>query len=149
MIRLAIQDNPQFQLSRVDVDREGLSYTADSLQELRQEWGDPAEAALWFIVGSNSLVNFPKWHDPARILAQTRLAVVRRPTFTADMAILEAQVPGISNAIDWVDAPLLEVSATEIRQRAREGRSIRYRVTEAVRAYIEQEGLYKDQTSPK
>ena len=149
MLRLAIQDNPRFELSRVDVDREGLSYTADSLQELREEWGDPGETALWFIIGSDSLVNFPKWHDPPRILAQTRLAVVRRPTFASDMAALEAQVPGITNAIDWVDAPLLEISATDIRRRVREGRSIRYRVPEAVRAYIEHNGLYKDQTSPE
>jgi nicotinate-nucleotide adenylyltransferase len=147
MLRLAIQNNPRFELSRVDVDRQGLSYTADSLRELREEWGDPGETALWFIIGSDSLVNFPNWHDPPRILAQTRLAVVRRPTFTADMAALEAQVPGIQAAIDWIDAPLLEVSATDIRRRAREGRSIRYRVIDAVRAYIEQNDLYKDQTS--
>jgi nicotinate-nucleotide adenylyltransferase len=142
MIRLAIEGNPAFALSRVDVDREGLSYTADSLAELRAEWGDRDEAHLWFIIGSDSLLTLPNWHDPDRILAQARLAVVRRPTFTADMAALETQVPGLSSAVDWVDAPLLEISATDIRERVRTGRSIRYRVTEPVRLYIEEQGLY-------
>lgn len=142
MIRLAIEGNPGFGLSRVDVDRVGLSYTADSMAQLRQEWGGPEQTRMWFIIGSDSLLSFPRWHEPGRILAQTRVAVVRRPTFTAEMDALEEQVPGITGAIDWVDAPLLEISATDIRNRVREGRSIKYRVTEPVRQYIEQHGLY-------
>ncbi|MGA7733539.1 MAG: nicotinate-nucleotide adenylyltransferase [Chloroflexia bacterium] len=149
MIRRAIEGNPGFGLSRVDVDREGLSYTADSLEELRLEWVGLGKVRMWFIIGSDSLLSFPRWHEPARILAQTRLAVVRRPAFAVDMAALEAQVPGIGEAIDWVDAPLLEISATEIRRRVREGRSIRYRVTEPVRDYIEEKGLYRDEGSPE
>ncbi len=140
MLRLAIEGNPGFGLSLVDVDRSGLSYTADSLAQLRLELGD---AEMWFIIGSDSLLTFPRWREPQRVLAQTRLAVVRRPTFTADIAGLEAQVPGLGAAIDWVAGPLLEISATDIRQRVRDGRSIRYRVTEEVRKYIEENGLYR------
>lgn len=140
MIRRAITGNAGFGLSRVDVDRAGLSYTADSLAELREEYG---EGPMWFIIGSDSLLQLPRWHEPERVIAQARLAVVRRPTFSADLAALEAQVPGLGAAIDWVDAPLLEISATEIRQRVREGRSIRYRVVDPVREYIEQRKLYR------
>jgi len=142
MLKLAIEDNPYFGLSRVDVDRPGPSYTADSLAQLREEWGGPDETAIWFIIGSDSLLMFPRWRDTQRILAQTRLAVVRRPTFNADLANLNSQVPGLSAAIDWVDAPLIEISGTDIRGRAAEGKSIRYSVPDAVREYIEAHGLY-------
>jgi nicotinate-nucleotide adenylyltransferase len=143
MIQLAIEGNPAFALSRVDIDRAGPSYTADSLEQLRKEWGRHEETAIWFIVGSDALLNFAKWRQPERIIAQARLAVVRRPTFNADLAPIEAAVPGLSAAIDWVDAPLIEISGTDIRKRVAEGLSIRYRVPEAVRAYIQAYGLYK------
>jgi nicotinate-nucleotide adenylyltransferase len=142
MVELALRGNPAFALSRVDIDRPGPSYTADSLEELRREWGKEQETAIWFILGSDSLLTFPDWREPERILAQARLAVVRRPTFKAALAPLEAKVPGLTAAIDWVDAPLLEISGTDIRRRVAEGFSIRYRVPETVRDYIEAYKLY-------
>lgn len=142
MLKLAIEDNPSFVLSTVDVDRPGPSYTADSLEQLREEWGGLDKTAIWFIIGSDSLLIFPRWRDPQRILAQARLAVVRRPTFNADLSALESQVPGLSAAIDWVDAPLIEISGTDIRKRVAQGKSIRYRVPDVVREYIEAQRLY-------
>jgi nicotinate-nucleotide adenylyltransferase len=143
MLDLAIKSNPAFALSTVDIDRAGPSYTADSLEQLRTEWGGPEETAMWFIVGSDALLKFPKWRQPERVIAQARLAVVRRPTFNADLASMEAVVPGLSAAIDWVDAPLIEISGTDIRERVAQGRSIRYRVSDAVRDYIASHGLYQ------
>jgi nicotinate-nucleotide adenylyltransferase len=142
MVELAIRDNPAFALSRIDIDRPGPSYTADSLEQLRKEEAGREETAMWFIVGSDSLMTFPAWRDPERIIGQTRLAVVRRPTFSVDLVPLEAKVPGITAAIDWVDAPLLEISGTDIRRRLAEGMSIRYRVPDRVRKYIEAHRLY-------
>lgn len=142
MVELAIRDNPAFALSRIDISRPGPSYTADSLEELRREWGSRQAMATWFILGSNSLMTFPDWREPEQIIAQTRLAVVRRPTFAAGLEPLEAKVPGIAAAIDWVDAPLVQISGTDIRRRVAKGLSIRYRVPEAVREYIEAHGLY-------
>ncbi len=144
MVEMAIKDNPAFALSRLDIDRPGPSYTADSLDQLRKEWGGPEETAMWFIIGSDSLLSFIKWREPERIIAQTRLAVVRRPTFTADLLPIEARLPGFSAALDWVDAPLLEISGTDVRRRVAEGLSIRYRVPEAVRQYIAAHGLYRN-----
>jgi nicotinate-nucleotide adenylyltransferase len=73
--------------------------------------------------------------------------VIERPNFDPReggvMEGLEKQVPGIGAAIDWVEAPLMEISSTELRERVRDGRSIRYRTPEAVRRYIEARGLYK------
>jgi nicotinate-nucleotide adenylyltransferase len=143
MTELAIAGNPHFALSRVDVDRHGPSYTADSLEHLRKEYGGPERAAMWFVIGSDSLLNLQRWREPARILAQARLAVVRRPGYEADLGTLEAQVPGVTAAVDWVDAPLMEISSTDIRERLRQGRSARYRVPGPVLAYIEQHGLYR------
>ena len=142
MTELAIAGNPYFGLSRVDVDRDGPSYTADSLERLRETYGDREHTAMWFVIGSDSLQMLYRWRDPARILAQARLAVVLRPTFDANLAALEAVVPGVTAAVDWVDAPLMEISSTVIRERVRQGRSVRYQVPDAVLAYIEQHGLY-------
>ncbi|HET9492761.1 MAG TPA: nicotinate-nucleotide adenylyltransferase, partial [Chloroflexia bacterium] len=143
MTELAIAGNPHFALSRVDVDRHGPSYTADSLERLREQYGGLDRAAMWFVIGSDSLLNLHRWREPTRILAQARLAVVRRPGYEADLGALEGQVPGVTAAVDWVDAPLMEISSTDIRERLRQGRSVRYRVPGPVLAYIEQHGLYR------
>ncbi|MDQ3930495.1 MAG: nicotinate-nucleotide adenylyltransferase [Chloroflexota bacterium] len=142
MVQLAIAGNPYFALSRVDVDRQGPSYTVRTLELLQQEWSAP-ELRLWFIIGSDSLFTFPSWHDPAGILAQARLAVVRRPGTQLDRTSLYNAVQGLESSIDWVDAPLIDVSATDLRRRVAEGLSIRYRLPEAVGEYIETHGLYK------
>lgn len=146
MLELALEDNPHFGISRVDVDREGPSYTVDTVRQLREEWGGEA-LQMWFIVGADSLASFPRWRDPAGILSQTRLAVVRRTGVSVDMPVLEQRLPDIAASVDWVVAPLVEISATDIRQRVAAGHSIRYRVPEAVRKYIEAQELYEGATS--
>jgi nicotinate-nucleotide adenylyltransferase len=146
MLELALRDNPCFEISRVDVDRDGPSYTVDTVRQLREEWGGDA-LQMWFIVGADSLASFPRWRDPDGILSQTRLAIVRRPDVSVDMAALEQWLPGIAASVDWVDAPLVEISATDIRQRVAAGHSIRYRVPKAVREYIEAHDLYRGVTN--
>ncbi len=143
MVELAIRDNPGFALSRVDVDRQEPSYTAETIKLLRAEWGQPDTLAMWLIMGADSLVTFPRWRDPGAILSLCRLAVVRRPGSSVDMTLLRAELPGIESALDWVEGPLIGISATDLRRRVSEGRSIRYRVPEAVRQYIEANRLYK------
>lgn len=141
MLELAILGNPHFSLSRVDIERAAPSYTVDTLSLLREEWPG---AKMWFIVGADSLATFPTWREPDGILAQSRLAVVRRPDVTLDLPQLEEQLPGLQDRIDWVDAPLIGVSATDLRHRIAEGRSIRYQVPDMVREYIDREGLYRE-----
>jgi nicotinate-nucleotide adenylyltransferase len=140
MVQLAITDNPCFAVSRVDVDRPGPSYTVDTLEFLRREWPN---AELWFIVGSDSLTTLPRWRSPARILELARLAAVRRPGTEVGLATLRQALPQLDSRLDWVEAPLIDISATDLRRCVSEGRSIRYRVTEAVREYIEAHGLYR------
>ena len=143
MVELAIAGNPAFALSRVEVDRAGPSYSVDTLRRLRREWGDAKNTSMWFIVGTDALAQLPRWRDPAGVLAQARLAVVRRPGAAVDLEPLAAELPQLEAALDWVDGPLIDISATDLRRRVAEGRSIRYRVPEAVREYIEANGLYR------
>lgn len=141
MTRLAIEGNPHFDLSSVDTERAGPSYTTDTLRILRGQWGQ--DCPMWFIIGADSLATLPRWKNPVGIMKLSRLAVVKRPGVAVDVDALERQLPALKERVDWVDAPLVDISATDIRRRVSEGRSIRYRVSDAVREYIETNGLYK------
>jgi|SRR5688572_19786043 len=140
MIEIAIEENPCFRLSRVDLDRPGPSYTVDTLRLLDDEY---TQASFWFVLGADALQSLPRWRDPQGILALTRLAVVRRPDAALDLADLIRVFPRLDEAVDWVDAPLIDISSTNLRRRAAEGESLRYRTPDAVRDYIESHGLYR------
>jgi nicotinate-nucleotide adenylyltransferase len=141
MVEAAIAGNPRFALSRVDVDHPGPSYTVDTLDRLRAAWG--TAAALWFIIGLDSLTTLLAWRDPAGILARTRLAVAPRPGVTVDLPGLTAALPTLPQQIDWVPAPLIEISASDLRARAARGHDLRYFVPDDVRAYIAAHRLYR------
>lgn len=141
MTRRAIAGNERFSLSTIELDRDGASYTVDTLRQLRQEWGETVD--IYFILGADSLVDFPTWYNPAEILEMCRLAVVRRPGVEVDFAELETQLPGIEDRTYFVPAPLIEISSTKVRERVAAGRSVRYLVPRAVEKYIYEYGLYK------
>jgi nicotinate-nucleotide adenylyltransferase len=142
MVRLAIAEHSGFVLSRVDVDRTGPTYTVDTLRQLRQEWGE--ETPLYFIMGMDSLVNLPTWYKPEELLALCRLAVLERPGYKADLENLETRIPGIRERVVFVPAPPVDISATDIQRRVREGDPIAGLVPPAVAAYIRERGLYRD-----
>ena len=145
MVELAIASNPYFSLSRIEVERETPSYTVETLRTLRQQWG--TQAALYFVIGWDSLEDFPIWHDPAGILEQlTHLVAVRRPGYVEEPAyneLLEKRLPGITQRLIVVPAPQLEISATELRQRVAEQRPIKYQTPEIIEQYIHEHGLYR------
>lgn len=142
MVERAIGANPHFALSRVDLERPGPHYTTDTVRLIRTHLDLSAEDCF-LIVGADSLVDLPTWHNAPELVALCRLAVAHRPGFRPDLTHLEAVIPGISARLDWVEMPLIGVSASEIRARVRAGQSIRYQVAEQVRKYIEQYGLYQ------
>lgn len=142
MIECAIADNPRFQISRADVDHPGLSYTVDTLDRLRAAWGP--DAAFWFVIGEDSLANLLAWRDPAGIITRTRLAVAPRPEVPVPWPRLDAALPALRGCIDPVPAPLIAISATDLRARVAAGRTIRYLVPPAVEAYIAEYGLYRN-----
>jgi nicotinate-nucleotide adenylyltransferase len=139
MTQRAIAGDAGFVLSRVDVDRPGPHYTEDMLALLRATY---PEDELYLLIGSDSLRDLSAWHDPARVVAQARLAVMPRLGAEPNMRALESALPGISARVDWVDAPRLDVSSTDIQRRARAGLSIRYFVPVAVESYIIEHRLY-------
>lgn len=141
MVRAALADDPFFDLSLVEAERSGPSYTVETLAQLQGELGG---ADLFFIIGQDALVDLPHWRDPAGIVRHARLAVAGRPGLPpVDSAALERAVPGISARIDRVHMPQVDISSTDIRQRVAEGRSIRYLVPPAVEAYIREQELYR------
>ncbi len=140
MITRAVASNPHFFVSLVDVERSGPSYSVETLRRLRDQWG--ADIVIYFIVGMDMLADLPNWHQPRQLVELCRLAVVNRPGYAADMQELERIIPGISRKVDPVSMPLLEVSATDLRERARRGRTIRYYVPSEVESYIRLHHLY-------
>ena len=139
MVEVAIADNPAFTISRVDMDRPGPHYTVETLSLLRREY---PEADLFFLVGGDSLAQFLTWRDPAGILGQARLAVMPRPGYEPDLAALERALPGVGGRLAWLDAPFLDISASDLRRRVREGLPIRYLVPPSVEAYVREHCLY-------
>ncbi len=145
MARLAVEDNPALAVSTVEVDRPGPSYTADTLAQLRDEAG--SETEWFFIMGADSLADFPHWHEPQRILQVARLAVAERPPL--DNEALEESLPEelaetLRERVLWLKMPLIEISASTVRERVRRGLSIRYWTPQAVEEYIRSHGLYAD-----
>ena len=143
MVRLAIADNPTFDISTVDIDRPGPHYTVDTIHLIRDEWGTGTDET-YFIMGADSLAHLLTWHQPAQLIQLCRLAVVARPGFRADLAKLEAALPGISRRLNWVEMPVLGISSSDLQRRVREGRSIRYQVPANVADYVTEHRLYRD-----
>jgi nicotinate-nucleotide adenylyltransferase len=144
MVELAIADNPHFVLSRIDVDRDGPHYTVDMLALFRTQY--PLDT-LYFLMGADSFENLPTWgraHELYR-LADTHLVVGRRLGAEAlpDAGMHRGVLDGLEEVVIVIDAPIA-ISSTNIVQRIQAGQSIRYLVPDAVRAYIQANGLYKD-----
>jgi nicotinate-nucleotide adenylyltransferase len=139
MVEAAVADNPAFALSRVDLDRPGPHYTVDMLALLHRQY---PEAELFFLMGGDSLAHFLTWRDPAGIVRQARLAVMLRPGYEPDLAALERAVPGLHERLVWLDAPYLDIAASDLRRRAGDGLPLRYLVPPAVEAYIREHRLY-------
>ncbi len=136
MIRLASKDNPHFQICDVEIKRSGLSYTAETIQQLTSRYG--AGYRILFIVGADSILDISTWHKPEQVLASRSLVVVPRPGY--DLDNLD---PAVVKQVTVVQIPLIEISSSDIRQRIKEGRSIRYLLPLKVAAYIHQHDLYR------
>ena len=141
MVRLAIGSNRHFVISTVDLDREGPSYTEDTLRELMLELGESVN--LYFIVGIDAMAELPTWRHPDRIIKMCHLVVMKRPISAAiDMESLERSVPGITERSIFLDNPPVDISSTAIRKRVASGSAITDLVPEAVEWYIGEQALY-------
>jgi len=142
MVKLAIAENPHFAASDVELRRDGTTYTFDTLTALREELGDDTEFTV--ILGIDALNELHRWQRAVDVLNMATIVGVARPGATEmDSAALDTIREGASGEVTIVNGPLIDISATDIRQRVAEGSSIKYRVPQAVDEYIYRHGLYQ------
>ncbi len=142
MLEFAVAGDPRFGVCRIELERSGPSYTIETLRQLRVEQPD---SELFFLMGADSLADLPLWREPQAILElATIVAVNRGHRPPPDWASLESRLePSVRDRVRLVTMPAIDLSATEIRERARTGRSLRFRVPRAVEEYIRQNELYR------
>jgi nicotinate-nucleotide adenylyltransferase len=139
MTRLAAADDSRFSVSTLEVDREGPSYTYETLELLAEERGD---TDLVFVMGADAAIGLESWREPRRVVERARLAIARRA------GISDAEVAAVLRSLDAEDrATMLEmpqfgVSSSAVRERAAAGRPLRYLVPESVARLIEEKGIY-------
>ena len=139
---LAVDGDPRLEVSRIELERPGRSYTVDTLRALHAAHAD---TELTFIVGGDMALSLPTWREPAEILGLARLAVAER-SGVARQDILDrlgATLGDVGDRIDFFAMPRLDLSSSEIRRRIADGRSVRYLVPDAVAERIAARGLYR------
>jgi len=142
MLELAVAGHGRFRIDRRELDRADPCYTVETLTALHAE--DPARE-LYFLLGADSLVDFPTWREPRRIVELARLAVVNRGEAPlADLGPLRSLLgPALESRVQIDTIPGVDFSSSDIRRRVREGKSIRYMTPRAVECYIQKHGPYK------
>lgn len=140
MTRLAAADDPRFSVSTLEVERDGPSYTYETLELLARERGEPD---LVFVMGADAAVGFESWRKPERVVELARLAVARRAGVSdADVASTMRGL-GAEGRVTMLEMPQFGVSSSAVRERAAAGRPLRYLVPEAVARFIEEKGIYR------
>lgn len=146
MLKIAIEGNPDFSISTVDIDRPGPHYSADTVQIIQSQY---PEAQLYFVMGGDNLRDLPNWARAEDLYHSCRLAVMKRadedisPDMHADI------FPDLESRVDIVDAPLLGIwlSSTHVVERLNYGQSVRYLVPDRVLAYIKEHDVYATEQS--
>lgn len=150
MLRLAVDDDPRFDVSDLELRRGGVSYTVDTLRRLREECPG---ASLFFIIGGDTLRELHTWKDIYTVLSLCEIITVARPGFRVDdldAASLRLDDPWPRKlAANVATGHLVEISATDIRARVARGHSIRYLVPAAVATYIQRRNIYGNQETSR
>ncbi len=141
MLRLALDDTPYFRTSEMEIKRSGPTYTIDTINALKERLS--AEDELFFILGQDNLMQLPQWHDAPELIKLCYLVAAPRPGVKKpDLKALEAEIPGIRQRVMLMKEPLVDISATDIRERVARGLSVRHLVPEPVNRYIKEHRLY-------
>jgi nicotinate-nucleotide adenylyltransferase len=139
MVELATAGDERFRVSRIELEREGPSYTADTLRELRER--EP-EDELFLILGGDQALALPTWHEPERVLELATLAVFERGTSTRNaIGITIGRMAG-ADRVRFLEMPRIDISSTLVRRRAAAGKPIRYLVPDKVANFIGAQSLY-------
>jgi nicotinate-nucleotide adenylyltransferase len=141
MTKLATASNPYFEVSSAELDRPGITYTIDTVELIKSQ--NNLDDEIFFIAGSDALADFPRWKEPERVVKLCQIVGVGRPgSPEIDVEALESTIPEVSRCLRPIDVPQIDISSTAIRERIKEGQSIRYLVPAAVEAYIREHKLY-------
>lgn len=140
MTRLAAADDSRFSVSALEVEREGPSYTYETLELLAREKGD---TELVFVMGADAAVGLESWRDPERVVELARIAVARRAGISEAEVAATMRGLGAEGQVTMLEMPQFGVSSSAVRERARGGRPLRYLVPEAVARFIEEKGIYR------
>ena len=139
LVRAAVEELEWAEVSTVDIERPGPTYTVDTLSALLERRG----GQWWFLVGEDALADLPNWHQADRVLELARLGVACRPPAEAHIPPeVRARFPAIDERIDIVPMPPLDVSSSDLRRRVRDGLPTDHLLPERVRALIDEGGLY-------
>jgi nicotinate-nucleotide adenylyltransferase len=136
MTVIATASNPRFQVSRVDIDRDGPTYTVDTLRDLRAEYGPKTQ--LYFITGADALEKILSWKDTDQMFGLAHFVGVTRPGFELSAAHLPA------DAVTLVEVPAMAISSTNCRERVAAGKPVWYLVPDGVVQYIAKRRLYRE-----
>ena len=142
MLERAIKDNRSFSISRVDIDRQGPHYSADTVKIIQDQY---PQAQLYFVMGGDNLRSLPSWKRAQDLYQSCRLAVMKRADEDIAAAMHDDTLPGLSEKVDIVDVPMLSIwlSSTYVVERLRQNLSVRYLVPENVLDYIARHRLYR------
>lgn len=140
MALLATSHNPQFEVSDVEIKREGLSYTVDTINLLLDK---NQGVEFYFILGADAVAELDKWERFEELLELCYFVAATRPGFAQKVERAKASFGVAGDKIIWLNTPELNISSTDIRNRVKKGLPIKYIVTSSVENYIHKEGLYK------
>ncbi len=141
MTVLATTANPDFDVSRLEIERPGLTYTVDTLLALHERYGPSTE--LFFVTGADAVWDIVSWKDADKIAGLTTFIAATRPGYDLEAASLAHQEAATRFKIEYLEVPALAISSTDIRERVADRRPIRYLTPEPVAAYINKYGLYR------
>lgn len=142
LVKAEIGRDPLFEVSRFELHLQSPQYALTTVRELRKR---EKEAEIVYLIGEDSLQDLPKWHEPVRFIQELdALGVMRRPGGVTNLDDLERQIPGLKEKIRFIDAPLLEISSHQIRERICRRQPYRYYLPEKVYRKVQDLDLYLD-----
>lgn len=144
MCERAVAGDDRFEVSRIEIDRGGSSYTVDTLRALHER---SPEDELFVLMGGDQGAALRAWHEPTEIVSLATAAIAERDEWRQEEILERLAGLGSEGRVTFFDMPRIEISSTQIRRRLREGRPIRYLVPEPVAAHIARERLYSTRTA--
>src|SRR5690348_11039580 len=140
MTRLAAAEDPRFSVSGLEVEREGPSYTYETLEALAK---DRADTQLVFVMGADAAVGLESWRNPEGVVGLASLAVARRAGVSGSDVDAVLRSLGADRRATMLEMPQFGVSSSAVRERARQGRPLRFLVPDSVASFVERKGLYR------